>query len=65
MTTTTLKQVKKGEFFRLSDKPNAKTYIREEYDRETKKFYVTDCEDIFGAGRMLKGSRVVYIDFEY
>ena len=65
MKQVELKEVKKGDFVRLSDKPNAKTYIREEYDRETKRYCVVDCNDIWGTGRQLQGTTKVFIDFEY
>ncbi len=64
MQTTTIKDLKVGEFFKR--KPNAnKVYIRGEYIREVKKYSCDDCSDVWGDGLQLKGATVVYVGFDY
>lgn len=59
-----VKNVKKGEFVRLSDKQNAKTYTRGEYCRSSKKYMLHDESDI-SAAIFVKAERAVFIGFEY
>lgn len=65
---TTLKEIKKGEFFTLKDygdnPPETAVYIRRGYDREEKKY---ECEKFcdFNHVSYLKGSRTVYIGFTF
>lgn len=35
---TTIKSLKRGDFFKLSDKPNATVYIRGDYDKSERKY---------------------------
>ena len=63
----TVKELKKGEWFTI--KPIAypndnQVYIRDEYDRSTKKYSCGRCDDI-GYSRELKGDRIVYTGFIY
>lgn len=44
MKTTTIKEVKVGDFFKLH--PNGKVYVRGEYDRSTKRFGYYDFNDV-------------------
>lgn len=60
-----LRDIPKGEYFRLKDVDGATTYKKEEYVRSERKFQVTNCNDIWGNGRMLKGSTRVFIGFTY
>lgn len=68
METKTIKQLKKGEFFTLKDygenPPEARVYIRGEYERSEKKY---ECEKFsdFCAYSLFKGSRVVYVGFTF
>ena len=63
MEAVQLKDVKRGEFVRR--KPDAKTtFIRGEYDREAKAYSLVDWEDI-NREVFLKGSTIVYINFEF
>ena len=66
-----LKQVKKGEFFALTN--NVKynedgevlsryVYVRDDYDREDKKYEVYKFDDVCNY-RYMKGTRIVWIDF--
>lgn len=68
-----LKQVKKGEFFTLTN--NVKynedgevlskyVYVRDDYDRESKKYEVYRFNDV-NDYRFMKGTRIVYIDFVF
>ena len=61
---TTLKEVKKGEFFRLTDSDTATVYIKGDYDRSEKKYEVSkfyDMNDI----KFMNGTRTVYIGFTF
>lgn len=60
-----LKDLKKGEWFTLKPIPEPKAsqvYIREEYDRSTKKYVCGKFSDI-SASRLLKPDTVVYTEF--
>ena len=61
---TTIKELKRGDFFKLSDKPNANVYIRGEYDKSEKKYC---CEKYFDMNdwRMFKGNKIVITDFTF
>ena len=63
-----LKSLKKGAWFTI--KPIAypednQVYIKDEYDRETKKFACGRCDDIYGYSREFPGNKMVYTDFIY
>jgi len=63
MQTTTLKQAPKGEYVKRS--ASAKTvYVRGEYDLGTKRYSLTDTNDI-NREIFLKGNTPVFIGFEY
>ena len=53
-----------GEYFKLSDKPSAKVWRRGIYDQSLRAYWADDCEDISN-GKLLKGSRVVFVGFTY
>jgi len=58
-----LKDVPQGEFVRR--KLDAKvTYVRAEYDRSFKKYFLNDWNDI-SRQIMLNGSTLVWVGFEY
>lgn len=61
-----IKELKKGEFFRLVTKKGvgAKTYVRDEYDRSDKKYCAYDFFDVC-AFRYFKPSQEVTTDFEF
>lgn len=68
MTKVRLKDLKKGEYFTIKEieyPTDSQVFIREEYDRSTKKFQCAKCSDVWGTGRQFKGDREVYIDFTY
>ena len=71
MKPVLLKQVKKGEFFTLTDKVkydedgevlSRYVYVRDAYDREDKKYEVYKFDDVCNY-RYMKGTRIVWIDF--
>lgn len=73
MKPVLLKQVKKGEFFTLTN--NVKynedgevlskyVYVRDAYDRESKKYEVFKFDDVCNY-RFMKGTRIVYVDFRF
>lgn len=58
-----VEDIKQGEY--VKRKPDAKkVYIRQEYDRESKTYWLQDAEDI-GRGISVKKGTVLYIGFEY
>lgn len=68
MTKVRLKDLKKGEYFTIKEiefPKDSQVFIKEEYDRSTKKFQCAQCSDIWGAGRQFKSDKEVYIDFTY
>lgn len=74
MTQTTIKQLKKGDFFTLNfHEFNAETecevkdtqvWIRGEYDRSTKRYSCTNFAD-FCKERFFKGDKIVYGDLYF
>ena len=71
MKPVLLKQVKKGEFFTLTDKVKYNedgevlsryVYVRDDYDREDKKYEVYKFDDVCNY-HFMKGTRIVWIDF--
>lgn len=65
MEIKTVKELKKGEYFKLiNSKGVASTavYVRDEYDREERKYMATRFDDI-SSSRLLKGNQQVTTDF--
>ena len=63
MTQVTIKEVKKGEFFKR--KEDAKTvYVRGNYDVSTKAFSAYKFDDI-NSEIFIKSSKSVFIDFDF
>lgn len=62
-----LKELKNGEMFTLKpiEYPNeSQVYIREEYDRSTKRYICIKWSDV-NAERLLKGDKEVYTEFYF
>ena len=61
-----LKDLKKGELFRLVTKKGVgtKVYVRDEYCRAERKYYAVDYMDICNC-RLLKPTQEVVVDFEF
>jgi hypothetical protein len=60
----TVKNLPHGEWFKLSDKPNAKVWRKGQYDYAERAFCADDCSDMSHC-KMVKGSRVVFVGFTY
>lgn len=73
MKPVLLKDVRRGEYFTLTDKVKYNedgevlskyVYIRSDYDREIKKYEVYKNDDM-NDYRFMKGTRIVWIDFTF
>lgn len=62
MTTTTIKDLKVGDFFKLTE--NGRVYVRDSYNRSTKKYEYYDFDDI-NRWHECKGTKQVITDFEF
>ncbi len=62
MRTTTIRALKKSEYFRLADSGTAPVWVRGEYIRQAKRYSVHRFDDT-NHERLLGGKRVVYVDF--
>ena len=63
-----LRQLPKGTYFRTVDKNgkvSKETYTKASYDFSSKKFVCMKHSDIWGNGRLLKGTQKVTTDFIY
>lgn len=63
-----LRQLPKGTYFRILDKNgkmSKETYTKSYYERSEKKFQCDKHSDIWGNGRMIKGTQKVTTDFTY
>lgn len=61
---TTVKEIKKGTYFRFKDSKTAPVWIRGEYVREAKKYSCYRFDDV-NHERLTKGSQEVFVDFEF
>ena len=59
-----LKELKKGDFFRLKDLETATVYVRGEYDRSSKTYSCFKFEDV-NDERFFKGSKKVFVGFTF
>lgn len=59
-----LRQVKQGDYFRLADTPTAPVWVREDYNRSTRKYECYKYNDINHLGEF-NGTRLVVTDFIY
>lgn len=64
MTYARLKDVKKGEFFRISPSDTAPVWVRDDYNRSTKKYECYKFDDMNHLGEF-NGTRMVIVDFEF
>lgn len=60
MTTTSIKELKVGDYFKLT--PNGRVYVRDTYNRSSKKYGYYDFDDV-NRWHECKGSKMVIIDF--
>lgn len=64
MKQTELRNVKHGDFFRLSNSETAPVWVRGDYNRSSKKFEAYKYDNV-NYWNELRGSRVVFVDFEF
>ncbi len=64
MNATIIKQIKKGEFFRLSSSDNAPVWVKGYYVPSERKFEAYKFEDT-NREIFLRGDKKVYVDFEF
>lgn len=62
--TAAIKDLKRGEFFRLTDSDTAPVWVRGEYSREAKKYSTHRFDDV-NRERLLRGDRVVWVGFTF
>lgn len=64
MQTQTIRSLKKGELFRLTNGNTAPVWVRGEYIREAKKYSVHRFDDV-NHERLLRGQQAVFVDFTF
>lgn len=65
-----LRQLPSGSFFRIVRKDGSlsrKTYLKEKgsYDSSSRKYVITECDDVWGSGIEMKGTTKVSTKFTY
>ena len=64
MKQTELRNVTHGDFFRLANSETAPVWVRGDYNRDSKKFEAYKYNDV-NYWNEFRGSRVVFVDFEF
>ena len=64
MKQTELRNVKHGDFFRLSNSETAPVLVRGDYNRDSKKFEAYKYDNV-NYWNEFRGSRIVFVDFEF
>lgn len=64
MNTQTIKDLKRGDYFRLSVSDTAPVWVRGEYIREAKKYSTHRFDDV-NHERLLPGTQKVYVGFTF
>lgn len=64
MEKMTIRELKKGEYFRLSDRETAPVWVRGEYVREATKYSTYKYDDV-NHERLLPGDKVVFVEFTF
>ena len=64
MRKQTVRQLKKGEYFRFKKSDTAPVWVRGEYNREAKKSSTYRYDDV-NRERLLGGDRVVFVGFTF
>lgn len=64
MRKTTIKQIKKGELFKLKDTESAPIWVRGDYDRSSKKYSIYRYDDVCHE-RFAKGDKEVFVEFYF
>lgn len=62
MEKKTIRELKKGEFFRLTDRENAPVWVRGEYIREVKKYSTYKYDDV-NHERLVSGDKEAFVEF--
>lgn len=65
MEIKTIRELKKGEYFKVVNSKgvaSATVYVRDEYDREERKYMAVRFDDI-SSSRLFKGTQTVTTDF--
>ena len=60
----TIRELPRGEYFKLSDKRTAKVWKLGAYDYSARAYWADDCSDISN-GKLVKGDRYVFVGFTY
>lgn len=64
MQRQTIRQLKKGEYFRLKENDTSPVWVRGAYSREAKKYSTHRFDDV-NHERLLCGDRVVWVGFTF
>ncbi|MBC5605889.1 MULTISPECIES: hypothetical protein [Bacteroides] len=64
MTSKKIKELKKGEYFRLKDCDSSPVWIKGEYVRSDKKYSTYKFEDV-NHERLFSPDKIVFTDFEF
>lgn len=59
-----IRELKQGEFFKLKDTESAPVWVRDEYDKSSRKYWIYKFDDV-NHGREIKGTTVVYTAFTF
>lgn len=59
-----IRELKKGEFFRLTDRENAPVWVRGEYIREVKKYSTYKYDDV-NHESLRSGGKIVVVGFTF
>ena len=62
--TAAIKDLKRGEYFRLTDSDTAPVWVRGEYSREAKKYSAHRFDDV-NHERLMRGDRLVRVGFTF
>lgn len=62
--TAVIKDLKRGEYFRLTDSDTAPVWVRGEYSREAKKYSTHRFDDV-NHERLMRGDRLVRVGFTF
>lgn len=64
MQQQAIRQLKKGDYFRLKESDTAPVWVRGEYSREAKR-YSTHLFDDVNHERLLRGDQLVWVEFTF
>lgn len=60
----TIRELPRGEYFKLSDRRTAKVWKLGAYDYSARAYWADDCSDISN-GKLVKADRYVFVGFTY